>query len=231
MPKKRGNRSGSSGGQPAGKYHGGGLSPEDAALWKAFAQNIQAANVKQRVQEAEAESFRDMLRAERKARSVPQPHPGKPAKSDTPDAKPGRPVRANANGAKHALAEGQGSSAAIDPRSVRKIGAGRTTVDARIDLHGMRQHEAHSALSAFLHRSVANGHRFVLVITGKGTAERGQAWGDIDTGPMAERGVLRRKVPQWLDRPELRSIVVGYTIAHIRHGGEGALYVQLRRRR
>ena len=75
----------------------------------------------------------------------------------------------------------------------------------------------------------------VLVITGKG----GGGWMESSTDRFErfvheggrERGVLKRKVPFWLDQPELRAIVVGYTTAHVRHGGEGALYVQLRRRK
>jgi DNA-nicking Smr family endonuclease len=122
----------------------------------------------------------------------------------------------------------------IDAKAVRRLGSGRLTVDARIDLHGMRQSEAHSALRAFLWRAVAKGNRMVLVITGKGgrrppaAADFGDAaWlGDASIEP----GVLRQQVPLWLREPEFAPLVVGYTTAHIRHGGEGALYVQLRRR-
>ncbi len=112
-------------------------------------------------------------------------------------------------------------------REARKIRSGRTEIDARIDLHGMRQHEAHSALNAFLYRSYSAGHRYVLVITGKGSVR--------DTGESEsffeerDRGVLKRQVPQWLDEPALRSMVVSYQSAHQHHGGEGALYVRLRR--
>jgi DNA-nicking Smr family endonuclease len=96
----------------------------------------------------------------------------------------------------------------------------------------MRQNEAHSALRVFLFRAVAKGHRMVLVITGKGSPRRidGRFGEFVNEGALGT-GVLRRNVPIWLEEPEIRSIVVGYTTAHIKHGGEGALYVQLRRRK
>jgi DNA-nicking Smr family endonuclease len=92
-------------------------------------------------------------------------------------------------------------------------------VDARIDLHGMRQERAFTALLSFLHRSQARNQKTVLVITGKGR--------DGHDG----RGVLRQTVPAWLARPEFRDLVLGVEEAGRRHGGAGALYVRLRRRR
>jgi DNA-nicking Smr family endonuclease len=80
------------------------------------------------------------------------------------------------------------------------------------------QVEAHTALVHFLRRAQRHGGRFVLVITGKGTR-------------AGERGVLRRQVPLWLGLPDLRDVVVGFEEAHAAHGGEGALYVRLRRAR
>jgi DNA-nicking Smr family endonuclease len=114
--------------------------------------------------------------------------------------------------------------AAFDRNSARKIRIGRVEIEARVDLHGMHQAEAHAALRGFLFRSQSRGLRFVLVITGKGkTTSSGN--GD-DHG--RERGVLKRNVPRWLEEPDVRSIVVSYTAAAIQHGGEGALYVHLR---
>ncbi len=94
-------------------------------------------------------------------------------------------------------------------------------IDARIDLHGMKQVEAHDALRQFLHRSQAKGAKFVLVITGKGAPG----------GWSGERGVLRRQVPLWLALPGFRRYVLGFDAADVGHGGEGALYVRLRRSR
>jgi DNA-nicking Smr family endonuclease len=99
-----------------------------------------------------------------------------------------------------------------------QLSRGRKELDARLDLHGMTQTRAHRALFGFLRRAHSDGLTFVLVITGKGRA-----------GADPERGVLRRQVPQWLNLPEFRSLVVGFEEAHIGHGGEGALYVRIRR--
>jgi len=113
----------------------------------------------------------------------------------------------------------------FDRKSARKLRQGQIEIDARIDLHGMRQHEAHVALRRFLLSAFARGLRWVLVITGKGGPQRTR---DEDGYGAPERGILRRNVPMWLAEPELRKVVVSFTTAAISHGGEGALYVQLR---
>jgi DNA-nicking Smr family endonuclease len=109
--------------------------------------------------------------------------------------------------------------APLGRRERSQLSRGRKEIEARLDLHGMTQARAHRALSSFLHRAHRDGLTFVLVITGKGRA----------TGPESERGILRRQVPQWLNLTEFRSLVVGFEEAHIGHGGEGALYVRIRR--
>jgi len=98
-----------------------------------------------------------------------------------------------------------------------RVARGKEVIDARIDLHGLTQAQAHSALLQFLRNAQARDARLLLVITGKG---RG-----------SEPGVLRRQVPQWLGLPEFRPLVVGFEDAHIAHGGAGALYVRVRRTR
>lgn len=110
--------------------------------------------------------------------------------------------------------------APIGRRERSHLSRGRKEIDARLDLHGMTQTRAHRALFGFLQRAHHDGLTFVLVITGKGKM-----------GLESERGVLRRQVPQWLGLPEFRSLVVGFEEAHIGHGGEGALYVRVRRAR
>lgn len=112
--------------------------------------------------------------------------------------------------------------ARLDKRSLRQISRGTTEIDARIDLHGLRQSEAHAALHSFLYREHHAGARVALVITGKG--------GGIDARGE-ERGVLRRLVPHWLADPAMRRIVMGFESAARGHGGEGALYVRLRRKK
>jgi DNA-nicking Smr family endonuclease len=110
--------------------------------------------------------------------------------------------------------------APLGRRERSHLARGRKEIDARLDLHGMTQTRAHRALLGFLQRACGEGLTFVLVITGKGKI-----------GAEAERGVLRRQVPQWLSLPEFRPLVVGFEEAHIGHGGEGALYVRIRRSR
>ena len=120
--------------------------------------------------------------------------------------------------------------AAFDRKKVRKIRSGQVDIEARIDLHGMRQDEAHTALVLFLHRCQNKGQRWVLVITGKGKLTDSDPHAPFDLTRPRERGVLKRNVPRWLDEPELRHLVVSYTNAALQHGGEGALYIHLRKR-
>ncbi len=87
-------------------------------------------------------------------------------------------------------------------------------IDARIDLHGMTQEQANTALYRFIHMARASDYRLVLVITGKG---------------VAGQGILRQRVPDWLSTGELGSIIGGIREAQARHGGSGALYVRLKR--
>ncbi len=102
----------------------------------------------------------------------------------------------------------------IEPGRRRRLERGRDEVAGTIDLHGLDQERARATLTAFLLRGFAEHRRTILVITGKG------ALGD---------GVLRRRVPEWLADPPLRRIVAGISEAHRRHGGEGAIYVALKR--
>lgn len=104
----------------------------------------------------------------------------------------------------------------LDRPTHGKIARGQLGIDARIDLHGMTQGDAHGTLLAFLHRAHAAGKRHVLVITGKGRMKGGE-------------GILRGAVPGWLATAPFRGIVGAWAPAARQHGGEGALYVRLRR--
>jgi DNA-nicking Smr family endonuclease len=195
-----------------GAHH---LSAEERALWEHAARDLKPLKTKKpRVHGAREDEAaprgRPMSELEKphKARSTPVQPPPRTAAAPKAAAPP---------------------PTTIERRKARQIGAGRIEVEARIDLHGMRQSEAHTALRGFLMKAHAKGQRWVLVITGKGGAPRRASEPD-DYGRVEERGVLRRNVPRWLAEPELRTIVVGFSEAAIRHGGEGALYVQLRRR-
>ena len=108
----------------------------------------------------------------------------------------------------------QAISHPIEERTTKNLGRGRQQVDARIDLHGMTQDRARFALLDFLQMAQQANHRIVLVITGKG-----------DQG----RGVLRQNVPRWLSLPVFSQLVNGYRESQSAHGGEGALYVRIRK--
>ncbi|WP_281981120.1 Smr/MutS family protein [Thalassorhabdomicrobium marinisediminis] len=113
----------------------------------------------------------------------------------------------------------------MDKKAYGRMRRGKLKPDARIDLHGMTLAQAHPALTGFIMRSASAGHRLVLVITGKGKNRD-------DGGPIPTKfGVLRHQVPQWLKMAPLNSLVLQVTESHIRHGGQGAYYVYLRRSR
>ena len=104
----------------------------------------------------------------------------------------------------------------LDRPTHDKLARGRLEIDAKVDLHGLTQHEAYGLLLSFLHRAHASGLRYVLVVTGKGSTNKGD-------------GVLRRVVPEWLTTPAFRFVVSSHDGAARNHGGAGALYIRLRR--
>ena len=106
--------------------------------------------------------------------------------------------------------------AEIDRPTRRKLARGRIGIDARIDLHDRTQAEAHPRLLSFVQAARAAGLRHILVITGKGSGEG---------------GILRRSVPSWLKTRPFAEHVSGFDTAARQHGGEGAIYVRLRRRK
>ena len=140
--------------------------------------------------------------------SVADAAPAPKAKGATPRSAP--PVKAPI---KPPLRLGEPET--IEPGRMRRLTREREALGPRLDLHGLNQDEARARLTAFLRRAHDDGWRAAMVITGKGSR------GD---------GVLRRYAPDWLAAPDLRDIVAGVAEAHRRHGGEGALYVALKRR-
>lgn len=105
-------------------------------------------------------------------------------------------------------------NAPIDNSTVRKISKGRLSIDARIDLHGMTQVQAHHTLLNFVQDSYNASLKIVLVITGKG---------------RISEGVLRNAVPNWLSENMFSTYISGFRTAHASHGGSGALYVRIRK--
>jgi DNA-nicking Smr family endonuclease len=120
----------------------------------------------------------------------------------------------------------------VDGATAERLKRGKVEPDAVIDLHGMTQAQAHARLVSFVKRAHEHAYRCVLVVTGKGSplAQHDEGRGFV----MPERskaGVLKTMVPRWLEEEGLRALVVGVHAAHQRHGGSGALYVYLRRKR
>ncbi len=104
----------------------------------------------------------------------------------------------------------------------RGLSRGSSSVDATIDLHGMRQAEAHERLRCFILKAQRDGLKVVLVVTGKGNLA------DHDPS-FDQRGVLRRNLPLWLRMPDLRPAIIGFEEASRQHGGSGAFYVRIRK--
>lgn len=115
--------------------------------------------------------------------------------------------------------------APLERRLRQRLSRGAQPIDSVIDLHGKRQDEAHEALRRFIIGAHAMGYAVILVVTGKGAS------GPNDQGLLEERGVLRRTVPHWLRMPDMRPYVIGFEPAAQHHGGSGALYVRIRRKR
>jgi DNA-nicking Smr family endonuclease len=180
-----------------------GLSDEDRTLWDRVARSVAP------------------LRRKPK-RSGPA-EAGSPANKASGKATPsvrGPTAARSAAAAEKFAARSAPSLEPLDRTLKRRLARGTVAIDARIDLHGKTQSEAHAALLRFLRKAQADGAKFALVITGKGARD---AW--------SERGVLKRQVPLWLKLPEFRACVVGFEDAHIGHGGQGALYVRIRNQR
>ncbi len=119
--------------------------------------------------------------------------------------------------------------AGLDRKSSEKLRRGKMDIEGRVDLHGFTRKEAHSRLRSFIHSAHRKGSRCVLVITGKGSSA-GKAEDDVFMGG-GRKGILREEVPRWLREPDLQKLVLDFRPAQPRHGGEGALYVLLRRSR
>lgn len=110
-----------------------------------------------------------------------------------------------------------GKVGGTDRRTANKLKRGRLDIDARIDLHGFTEAQAYLHLLGFLQAARSSGARCVLVVTGKGRK--------TDSQP----GKLKTAVPKWLNEPDFRRFVLSVTYAQQRDGGDGALYILLRK--
>ena len=155
-----------------------------------------------------ATPFPERLPVEDRPSSPPLPSPSLP-----PPSPPVLPPRAS--GALPFIEPGHAPG--LDRRTAERLRKGEMVIDDSLDLHGLTQEMAHAALWRFVTAAAERGRRCLLVITGKGGRDHA--------------GVLKRQVPRWLNEPGLRPLVLGFAFAQPKHGGEGALYVLLKRRR
>ena len=177
------------------------LGPDEADLWRRVMEDVIPLPGRKPVRIAEPPADRD-------AAAVPAAAATPPAKAARAEAPP------------PPLPELEpGAGAGVDKRTAARLRKGRLPIEGRLDLHGMTQDEARRALDHFLARSHDAHRRCVLVITGKGLRADGTV------------GVLRSAVPGWLNQPPNRARVVAFTRAVPRDGGEGALYVLIKRKR
>ncbi len=120
-----------------------------------------------------------------------------------------------------------GETPGLDKRSAQRLKRGQMKIEAKLDLHGHRQEEAHRALNRFLAGAQESGKRCVLVVTGKGFKGEGPKY--MEGGSQV--GVLKENVPRWLNQAPNRARVLSFSFATQADGGSGALYILLKRLR
>jgi DNA-nicking Smr family endonuclease len=193
------------------------LDPAEHALWDEVVRSVKPARGKRppkprAASPAKREAAKPLPRTAQHAKP-PKPPP-EPLRGLAPVLMPGQPMLG------------------VDGGTAERLRRGRIEPDARLDLHGLSQDRAYTALLSFIRRSHENGYRCVLVITGKGLTKTAEASAKGFVMPERSRGgVLRALVPHWLNDSDHRAKVVGVQTAHARHGGTGALYIYLRRKR
>lgn len=186
------------------------LTAEEARLWSTVVRKIKP------IAESPVES--GALVAVDQKPAVQSTGKKKPVKPLSPE-KSAPPLLKPASVAKKAP---QVPFAPLERQLRRGLSRGSSSVDATIDLHGMRQAEAHERLRSFVLKAQRDGLKVVLVVTGKGNLA------DHDPS-FDQRGVLRRNLPLWLRMPDLRPAIIGFEEASRQHGGSGAFYVRIRK--
>ena len=177
---------------------------EEAALWQRIARDVTplprgAVALEEEVPEEEAPPPLPPKKIKTRTGAALKAAPAPPRPSTLPDLDPVMP-------------------AGLDRRTARRLKRGQLPAEARLDLHGRTQEQAHDALQSFIEESRMARRRCVLVITGKGSVASGKG------------GVLRQMVPRWLNEPALRRHITAITNAPQSSGGAGALYVLLKSR-
>ncbi|HSD33828.1 MAG TPA: Smr/MutS family protein [Alphaproteobacteria bacterium] len=156
------------------------------------------------------------VEAWRKSESPPD-NPPPPAASKPKDATAPARRKSGAEPRRPEPALAPGDVIGVDRRLAERLKRGRLPIQSSLDLHGLTQAEAHAAVEGFIARAADRGWRTVLIVTGKGRRDGG--------------GILKTALPRWLNEASLRGHVLALAEARPEHGGAGALYVLLRRRR
>jgi len=182
------------------------ISPEELELWRHVAKSVRPIKP--------AKPRKQIAKPEPAAAPAP-PAKQKKTKSAPPPAAPSPPPPAKPHHLTHGLSHG------IDRRQAARFRKGKLAIEGKIDLHGRTQQAAHDDLLAFLRRARDHDKRCVLVVTGKGMTSSKTA--------IPKAGILRQAVPRWLNEPGFRPLVLAFDYAEPHHGGEGALYVLLKR--
>lgn len=184
------------------------LSDEDRALWQRIAANV--------VPLKRAANIEPLKRTTKRVVKAPVPPTAASAPAKAIKLKVERPQPAPRAAPPVVVVSAAPATPGLDRRTTSKLRRGHIVIEAKLDLHGMTQSEAHDALLRFIASSRERGLRCVIVVTGVG---------------KAGGGVLRRAVPRWLSEAGPREAVISFAAAEQRHGGDGALYVMLRKKR
>ncbi len=210
----------------------GKLNEDDARLWSLIAAQVEP------LKSTEAR-MREAARRTALAAAEPEPAPkakakqkSKPTRKPRSTASPAIPATATPVAAKliqQSREDSRGRVAGVDRRTAERLRKGQYPIEARLDLHGLTQAQAHNALRLFVRQCHAAQKRCLLVITGKGGRQRAR-----DDGPYVNAepaGVLKRAVPGWLKDRDLSPLILSTATATPEHGGGGALYILLKRQR
>lgn len=193
-----------------------GLTPEDRRIWSRITGTVAAPRSRKAARVTPGAVLPDPEAAALPASAAAKPARGVAGKKrNAPDQTPTFEALGITTPAKPTPSRARPTPEELEPRRQRRLSRERDPIEARIDLHGFGRFEAEDQLQAFLTSCQARGMRAVLVITGQG---------------RLGGGVIRASFGEWMQSPGLRGVVSGFTVAHQRHGGNGAFYVTLKRK-
>ena len=199
------------------------VSRDESAFWRQVMDDVEPLPGGGDANDVPAPETGPEIHAPDVAGKKPKPPARPPRPTPAPALPPASPPEPSPGHAKEPELR-HGEAPGLEKRTKTRMRRGQMDIEATLDLHGLTQAEAHRALGAFLHGSRSAGRLTVLVITGKGG---GKDLGSGRGGPGS--GVLRDAVPRWLNEGPNRRIIRGFSHAVPKDGGQGALYVLLKR--